>query len=305
MAMGIVLIWGMNFVVMKFGLKDFTPFQMGAARFALAAFPLLFFVSKPAVGWRYLALYGLLQGVGQFGFLFVALRVGMSASLASVVMQTQVFFTALVGYMVLRERISKAQALGMALAAVGLLFFAMHFLAENAHGYWTIGQNNAQNAGLTLRAVTAVGFLLTLGAAASWATANVVVRKVQQLSPQYDALGFVVWTAAVPILPFLAMTWWVDGPAAQSRWLSAGWQAWAAVAYLAWIATVLAYAMWTSLLKRFSANRVAPFGLGVPVVGLTAGMLILGDAVSPWQWAGVACVALALAATVFGPRWLK
>jgi O-acetylserine/cysteine efflux transporter len=74
------------------------------------------------------------------------------------------------------------------------------------------------------------------------------------------------------------------------------------VAYLGWIATIAAYAMWTGLRKRHPANRVAPFSLAVPVVGLGAGMLALGEVNTPWQWAGIALVVLALACVMFGAR---
>src|SRR5690349_9986199 len=94
-ALAIVVIWGMNFVVMKTALRHFTPFQLGAGRYLFAVLPLLFIVRPPRLPWRLVVLYGLLQGLGQFGFLFTALRVGMTASLASVLMQTQVFFTAI------------------------------------------------------------------------------------------------------------------------------------------------------------------------------------------------------------------
>jgi O-acetylserine/cysteine efflux transporter len=98
---------------------------------------------------------------------------------------------------------------------------------------------------------------------------------------------------------------WLDPAASRWRWTEAGWGGWAAVGYLGWIATVAAYGMWTGLLKRHPANRVAPFSLGVPVVGLTAGMLVLDEAVTPWQWAGIVLVVAALACVLLGPRFTK
>jgi O-acetylserine/cysteine efflux transporter len=94
-ALAVVVIWGLNFVAMKFALRDFTPFQLGAARYVFAALPLVLLVKPPRLHWKWVVLYGLCQGVGQFGFLFSALKVGMTAALASVLMQTQVFFTAI------------------------------------------------------------------------------------------------------------------------------------------------------------------------------------------------------------------
>ena len=69
---------------MKFALRDFTPFQLGAARYVFATLPLLLVIRRPKLHWKWVVSYGLLQGVGQFGLLFIALNVGMTAALASV-----------------------------------------------------------------------------------------------------------------------------------------------------------------------------------------------------------------------------
>ena len=291
-ALFIVVSWGLNFVVMKWGLASWTPFQMGAARYLLAAFPLLFFIRPRGLPWRWVLGYGVAQGIGQFGFLFTALKFGMTASLASVLMQTQVFFTALLGLMFLQERLNRAQVLGLGLAALAMICFVMHFVAGSA----------------VSSTVTVFAFGLNLCAAASWAASNIVARKAQQAAPGYDALAFVVWSSAVPIIPFILLSAWLDTgsvSAVISSLTQAPWTAWLAAAYLGWIATIAAYAMWTNLLKRHAANRVAPLSLGVPVVGIAAGMLLLGESVTAWQWAGVVCVGAALAVVLFGGRFLS
>ncbi len=298
-ALFIVVSWGLNFVVMKWGLASWTPFQMGAARYLLAAFPLLFFIRPRGLPWRWVLLYGVAQGIGQFGFLFTALKLGMTASLASVLMQTQVFFTALFGLMFLHERLNRMQGVGLALAALALMCFAMHFVVGSVTGSGEMASATYQ--------VTVAGFALCLCAAASWALSNIVARKAQQAAPGYDSIAFVVWSAAVPIVPFVLLSAWLDTgslSAVMQSLTQAPMQAWAAAAYLGWIATIAGYAMWTNLLKRHTANRVAPLSLGVPVVGIAAGMLILGESVSAWQWAGVACVGAALVVVLFGARFL-
>ncbi|SFM62708.1 EamA family transporter [Variovorax sp. OV329] len=284
-ALGVVLIWGLNFVAMKVSLHDFTPFQLGAARYLLAAFPLVFFIRRPQLPMRWLVYYGLAQGVGQFGLLFTALQAGMTAALASVVMQTQVFFTALLGMALLHERIAGPLRAGLALAALGLGCFAINYVAGSGG------------------ATTALGLALNLGAAAMWASSNIIARKAQQAHPHFDALQFVVWSSLVPIVPFILMSFLFDPPATRWQWMHAGAGSWAGAAYLAWLATVLAYAMWTGLFKRHPANRVAPFSLGVPIVGLAAGMGLLGEQISTWQWAGIGFVVAALLAVMFGGRW--
>ena len=117
-ALVVVVVWGVNFVVMKFALRDFSPFQLGAARYVFAVLPLILLIKPPRIARMWVLLYGLFQGVGQFGILFFALKVGMTAALASVLLQTQVFFTALFGFVLLHERASRPLQAGMVLAAL-------------------------------------------------------------------------------------------------------------------------------------------------------------------------------------------
>jgi len=286
-ALFVVLIWGTNFVAMKVGLRHLTPFQMGAARYVFAVLPLILFIRPPKLPAKWIIAYGLCQGVGQFGLLFLSLRIGMSAALASVILQTQVFFTAFFGFALLHERASRQLQAGLLLAAVGLVCFGMNYVQPGHAGGTTAG-----------------GFVLCLAAAAMWAASNIVVRRAQQATPQFDVVGFMVWCSLVPILPFIGLSLAFDDPATRWSWTSAPLDTWISAAYLGWMATILGYAMWTRLLKRHPVNRVAPFSLGVPVVGISAGMIALGDVITGWQWAGIALIVASLICTMFGGRWL-
>ena len=274
-ALAVVVIWGLNFVVMKLGLRDLGPMLLGALRFSAASLPFLLFVRPPrGLPWRFLLGYGLAQGVGQFGLLFLGLRLGMTASMASVVMQMQVFFTLLAAPW-LQERVRPAQWLGLAVAMAGLLAIAL------SHGDGP-GQ------------MTLAGFILTTGASAMWAASNVIARRASQVCV-YQAFPFIVWSGAVAIVPFFALAVRLDGAQtvlAQLRSLDLGGAA--AVLYLAWLATLLAYSLWTRLLQRHPAGEVAPFALMVPVVGLWAGVALLGEKPSWAQWLGTAVVLLGL-----------
>ena len=284
-ALVVVLVWGVNFVAMKFALRDFTPFQLGAARFLFAALPLMLFIKPPQVPWKWVVLYGLFQGVGQFGILFIALKVGMTAALASVLLQTQVFFTALFGFFLLHERASRPLQLGMVLAALGLSCFGYNYVSPGA---------------ASSSATTVAGLVLTLCAAAMWALSNIVARQLQKVSVNYSPIAFVIWSGAVAIVPFIGLSWAFDAEAVRWQWLQARWSSWLSIAYLGWVATIVGYSLWTGLLKRHPANRVSPFGLGVPVVGLAAGMLVLGEVITPWQWGGIALTVAALACVMLG-----
>lgn len=274
-ALAVVVIWGLNFVVMKLGLQSISPMLLGALRFAAASLPFLLFVRPPPLPWRFIASYGLVQGLGQFGFLFLGLQLGMTAGMASVVMQTQAFFTLLLAVPLLGERVRANQWLGLGVALSGLLMIA------SAHGEGP-GQ------------MTLAGFVLTLSAAGMWALSNIVARRASQIA-RYEPFPFVVWSSVFPILPFALIALATDGPASVQRQLAGmGAGAWFAVLYLALGATLLAYSLWTRLLQRHAATRVTPFSLLVPVVGLWAAWVAYGEAPLGLQWLGTGAVLVGL-----------
>lgn len=285
-ALLVILLWGLNFVPMKFALLEFTPFQMGAARFFFAAFPLVLFIARPTVPLKWLLLFALTQGVGQFAFLFFALQLGMTAALASVLMQTQIFFTAIMGVLLLNESISGALKAAMAIAAVGLGLFVMNLLSSNQMG-----------------AVTGIGFLLTLSAAMMWSAANIIVKKMQTKDSSYSPLSLVAWGGLLSAVGFMLISLLVDGVEAQQNWLQGSAVGWLSLLYLGWAASGLAYWLWTLLLTRHPASRVAPFSLGVPVVGLLAGILILDEQLTRLQWLGSALVMSALIVVVSASQY--
>ena len=93
LALAIVAVWGTNFVVIKLCLASFPPFLFAALRYTFAFLPIVFFVPRPKVSWGNLCVYGVAVGVGQFGVLYYAINGHISPGLASLVIQTQVFFT--------------------------------------------------------------------------------------------------------------------------------------------------------------------------------------------------------------------
>lgn len=277
----VIFLWGMNFVPTKFALEDFTPFQLGAARFLLAAFPLILIIPRPQIPVLWLLIYGLAQGVGQFGFLFLALTSGMTAALASVLMQTQIFFTALMGATLLGEVISRPLKLGMAVAGAGLVCFGINVMVATGTD-----------------SVTVVGLLLTLLAASMWACANVVVRKIQTTGVRYTPLALIAWSSLVSAISFILISYLFDDPAVRWSWLQAKPATWLSLLYLGWMAGGVAFWLWTLLLTRHAASRVAPFSLGIPVVGLLAGIFILEEQVTVLQWVGSILVMSALVLVV-------
>lgn len=285
-ALAAVFIWGTNFVVMKMGLQTLSPMLLGALRYLFATLLFLPFVRMPAMPLKYMAASGLLA-FGQFALLFIGLQVGMTAGMASLLIQTQAMFTIVLAALMLGEHARGYQWVGIGVSAAGLAVFAL-----------------VQEAGVD--GVTIAGLLLTLGAALMWAGANLVARFAMRASPGYDPLGFIIYSSLMPILPFFGLAVAADGVDGVGRMLvDISWEAALGCAYLGVFATVVAYTLWTRLLTRHAAGRVAPYSLIVPLVGLYAASLVYDERMSATQWAGAALVLAGLLINQFGGRILR
>jgi O-acetylserine/cysteine efflux transporter len=279
LALLVIVVWGMNFVVIKVGLYGMPPMLMGALRFMLAAFPAILMVRRPQVPLRWMLAYGMTISLGQFACLFYAMYVGMPAGLASLVLQSQAFFTLFFAALFLGERLRGSNLFGLLVAASGLVL---------------IGLQGGQ-------AMTLAGFALTIAAASMWALGNVVTRKLGKV----NLVGLVVWGSLIPPLPFLALSLWLEGPELIIRSLSTlGLDSLLVLAYLAFGATILGYGLWSRLLSRYPASQVAPFSLLVPVVGISSSALLLGERLGGLQMVGAALVMAGLLINVWGGRLL-
>lgn len=286
-ALVVVVVWGLNFVVMKWGLATLSPLVLCALRFLAASLPFLLFVRPPRhLSWGVMAAYGLVQGVGQFGLLFTGMQLGMPAGMSSVVLQTQAFITMLMAAALLGETPHRWQWLGLCIAIGGLAFIGA------AHGDGASG-------------MTLAGFLLTVGAAAMWAGSNLLTRVAARQGP-YEPVSFIVWSSVFPIMPLLLLACVVDGTEAVVQQLRGlGGRELGVVAYLALLSTLLGYGLWTRLLQRYATSTVAPLSLLVPVVGLLSAMLLLGERPTAWQWMGTLGVLAGMVINQFGGLWAK
>lgn len=278
-ALLVVTIWGANFTVIRLGLDGMPPMLLVSLRFLLAAFPAILFVKRPAVSFRYWLAYGLSVGVGQFSCLFYAMHIGMPAGVASVVLQSQAFFTLFFAVTLLNESISLRQLAGLGLAAVGL--YLVGGVSDKA-GTITVG-----------------ALMLTLAGAAFWGISNIIVRKATSLASsqgdKLDMLSLVVWSALVPPVPLLLLSLLIDSPdtvVIALTHLNA--VSLFSVAYLAFAATIFGFGAWSYLLSRHPANRIAPLSLLVPVAGLITARIVLDEHLSAIQWIGCLLVVIGL-----------
>jgi O-acetylserine/cysteine efflux transporter len=276
-ALGIVAIWGFNFVAIRLGIQDVPPIFLCVMRFTLAAFPAVFFVRRPAVPFIKIVQYGLVIFALQFAFLFSGMALGVSAGLASLALQVQVFVTIGLALLMLNERPTVFQLIGAVVAFLGIAWIAMHLGGE----------------------MPAAGLVCVMLAALAWGGGNILSKKIGKA----DMLALVVWGSLVAILPLLALSLLVEGverilhSMAHLHWMPV-----ATVAYQAWLSTLFGYGMWSWLLSRYPAATVAPLTLLVPVFGMASSALVLGEQLQPWKIGAAALIMAGLCINVVGPR---
>jgi O-acetylserine/cysteine efflux transporter len=256
LALGLTVVWGVNFVVIDVGLAHFPPLLFSALRFLVAAVPAVFFLRSPGVPWRWVALVTLTLAILQFGLLFIGMDAGMPPGLSSLVMQAQAPFTLLFAVLLLKERLTRQQVLGMAVALAGIALIALDLGTTSPLG----------------------AFLLLIAAAAAWGISNVVTRHA---APP-DNLRFMVWVSALAVPPLFALSAVVEGP--QRGWdalRTVTWPAAGAVLFVGLVATVAGFGAWGYLIRTYSASTIAPFSLLVPIFGMAAAALFTGERLTP------------------------
>lgn len=292
LALLVVMLWGANFTVVKLGLDGVPPMLLAALRFVFAVFPAIFFVPRPTVKPLYWISYGLLTGMGMYGALFYAMTVGMPAGVASVVLQSQAFFTLLLAGLFLRESISITNLAGLLVASIGLYFV----------GYYTPG--------FTVSTIPPGAFLLTIGGALFWGMSNVLVRKASESAvaegKSLNILSLIVWSSIIPPIPLFLIAVIVDSPQIIIRTLfSLNSLSLFSILYLAYGATLFGFGIWSTLLTRYPASKVAPLSLLVPVFGILTARIILGEQLTTAQWGGCLLVIIGLLISSFGKLLFK
>ncbi|WP_243079574.1 EamA family transporter [Pantoea sp. MQR6] len=277
LAILITAIWGVNFSVIKLGLNAVDPLILAGIRFTLCALPALFFIRKPDVKWRYIISYGLVFGIGLWGLVNLGIKTGLSAGIASLLLQFSAFFTILLGSLVFKESLNRYQIAGFTLACTGLL--SIVFITDGS--------------------VTLFGTLLVLAGAMAWSIANIINKR----SGTKQIFAFLVWSSAFSPVPLFLLDWLVNGAngyTALVTHLDA--RSVLSILFQVYPNTLFGYWVWNSLLKQYPISTVAPLSLLVPVFGILGSMVIFGEDVSMVKILALLLIISGLAVGLYGHR---
>lgn len=268
-----VSLWGLNFVLLKLLVGVLPPHAMNTLRTLVAAGGFLFLLARaprapvaPADALRILA-YGTI-GNGVFQWLLMEGVHRTPAAIAAVANATNPAWLALLGYLVLAERLSPAGYLGIALAALGVAL-----LGGGGGGEVGVG----------------VGMLVL--ASLAWAVYSVSARTVGARYPllTWVSLGYVggmvpYWLFGLPqvlALPFAELPAWV----------------WLGTAASGLFANVVAYLAWMRAVQLLGPGKAGVWQNLAPVLGALGGYVFLGERLSPLALFGGALVLLGVALT--------
>ncbi|WP_109992158.1 EamA family transporter [Salinisphaera sp. LB1] len=275
----VMAIWGLNFSVIKLGLERLDPFLLAACRFLLSAIPLVFFVRKPNVPMAVIAGYGLLFGVGLWGIVTLAMQIGVSAGIASLVLQISAFFTIFLSAYWFGDRLYASHWVGIGLAAVGLVCLLA----------------------LTPGRLSVPGLLLVILGALSWSVSNLLVKQYRPV-PMFS---FLVWSSLFSPVPLVCLAILTEGYqpledfAAQVDGLALF-----SIAFQVYVTTVFGYWAWNRLVSRYALSQVAPLSLLVPIFGLLGSAAIFGEAIGYGKVLAAVLILLGLI-LITSAQWIR
>ena len=259
----VMIVWGLNFSVIKLGVNEIDPLLLTALRFSLAVIPAIFFVKRPQVKWRYLVAYGMTFAMGVWGMATWSIQAGLSAGMASVLLQMNVVISLFVGYFLLKENVNTMKIIGSIVAMIGL----------------------ALSVSVTDGSVTTLGLTLILIAALSWSITSIIVKR----AGTKEVFAFSIWGMLFAPLPLFIFAFLQSSPE-QVLTINSFFNGAVifSVLFQAYPVTLFGYWVWNRLLVKYPLSTVAPLTLLVPIFGLLGSAIFYQEQVGTVK--AVACL---------------
>ena len=280
LAILVAAIWGFNFLFVKLGVQEIPPLFLCALRFFVVSFPAIFFLPMPTGSFKMVALYGLIMFALQFALIFSGISLGMPAGMASLLLQTGVFFSILFAAFFNAEIPTFWQLSGALISFSGIAIAATHFDAN----------------------MTPAGFSLVIAGAGASGMGNLITRKIQSI----PMATLVCWGSLIAFPPLLIFSFIIEGFSPMvSSIQHFSWLGLTALFYIVYMSTWVGYSAWSWLLRRYPISSVVPFALLVPVFGMLGSTLFLGENFEAWKVLAACLVITGLIVNLIVPRLLN
>jgi O-acetylserine/cysteine efflux transporter len=267
--------FGMGFTVAKPALQHFPPLMV--MLIAYSGIALLLSVTHRAplqTPWRHILLISALAVTLQGACVFHALA-GLPATTANLVLQSEVPFAVILGWLVAGERLGWRKSLGTVVALAGV----------------------ATVIGLPREPPPLGPVFLMMAGAFNWSLGQVYARKLGR----EGGIGLLKANAYGAIPQLFVASLLIEHGQLDSLATATPAQ-WAMLAFVCVVGYGIAYASWFAVLRQCRIDEVAPFMLLMPVVGIIAAYVVLGERAGPVQLAGGIVILAGLAIVSGLPR---
>lgn len=271
-----VVVWGASFIATKVGLQDVSPITVVWMRFGMGVLILGMTVTArkefawPARNeWAYFAFLGFL-GITWHQWLQSTGLVTAQASTTAWIVATTPIFMVLLGWLMLKEKITALQLAGTGLAAAGVLVV----VSNGDLGSILDGQFGTP------------GDYLIMLSAPNWAIFSTLSRRGLQKHPAARMMFFVMGFGWL----FSSIYFFAGGYFSQISNLST--DGWIGIAFLGIFCSGLAYIAWYDGLQAIAASQVGAFLYLEPLVAVVVAAAILSEPITLASLAGGAVILL-------------
>ena len=277
LALIVPITWGLGFTLAKIGMEQFSALLIMSIRFGIAGLVLVWFTKPPWGHMREIFVVALIGSTIQYGLTYNGLK-GIDASTAAILVQLEGPILALMGTILLKEKLGLTRALGMGFAFLGVFIIAGE---PRLDGH-----------------IDSV--ILLVAGSTVWAVAQIMISRLKGLS----GITILAWVAIMATPQMLIASLIIE----DGQWhaiTSASLVDWSIIFYLAFIMTVVGYSVWYHLLSSVDVSKVSPFLMLLPITSIIAGMILLDEKLTLSMIIGGLMIMTGVASTLINWRWPK
>ena len=277
LALIVPITWGLGFTLAKIGMEQFSALLIMSIRFGIAGLVLVWFTKPPWGHMREIFVVALIGSTIQYGLTYNGLK-GIDASTAAILVQLEGPILALMGTILLKEKLGLTRALGMGFAFLGVFIIAGE---PRLDGH-----------------IDSV--ILLVAGSTIWAVAQIMISRLKGLS----GITILAWVAIMATPQMLIASLIIEDGQWQAI-TSASLVDWSIIFYLAFIMTVVGYSVWYHLLSSVDVSKVSPFLMLLPITSIIAGMVLLDEKLTLSMIIGGLMIMTGVASTLINWRWPK
>ena len=250
LALSVPLLWGIGFTITKAGMDQFPPMLINGLRWTLTGIILVWWFPFPKQYFKTIILISLIGCTIQYYLTYSGLNF-IDASSAILFVQFEVPFGVLVAYFYLKEQPQLRNLIGIGVAFIGLIILSG---APSLEGKY-------------------IGVFLLLAGTFTWSLGQVIAKEV---SEKLNGIALTGWIGILAGPQLILGSEIIEGNVYKNL-ISADYKAWLIVLYLGLLMNCIGYSAWYYVLGRYEVNKIMPIMLLLPVTGVGAAIILLGE----------------------------